>query len=154
MKNDPVFFLDELTKVFARHPNWTMPKDQLNGTAPASPRRDGLSDLRVAVLMRILPDSSMVKMAFANNHSTRVPTIDRREVVKMAKDNAITEWMRVFMRETTISESSKVAAQHTSERLEMKSGEGWAVEARVVLLHKRAAMVEPNRPFLGEEDYV
>ena len=38
MKNDPVFFLDELTKVFARHPNWTMPKDQLNGTAPASPQ--------------------------------------------------------------------------------------------------------------------
>ena len=33
MKNDPVFFLDELTKVFARHPDWTMPKDQLNCTA-------------------------------------------------------------------------------------------------------------------------
>ena len=33
MKNDPVFFIDELTRVFARHPNWTMPKDQLNGTA-------------------------------------------------------------------------------------------------------------------------
>ena len=60
MKNDPVFFLDELTKVFARHPNWTMPKDQLNGTAPASPQRDGLSDMRVAVFMRLLPDSSMV----------------------------------------------------------------------------------------------
>ena len=26
-------------KVFARHPNWAMPKDQLNGTAPASPQR-------------------------------------------------------------------------------------------------------------------
>ena len=42
MKNTPVLFLDELTEVFARHPNWTMPKDQLNGTAPASPQRDGL----------------------------------------------------------------------------------------------------------------
>ena len=30
MKNDPVSFLDELVKVFARHSNWTMPKDQLN----------------------------------------------------------------------------------------------------------------------------
>ena len=37
MKNDPVFFLDELTKVLPRHPNWTMPNDQLNDTAPASP---------------------------------------------------------------------------------------------------------------------
>eukprot|EP00904_Undaria_pinnatifida_P011935 jgi/Undpi1/7872/HiC_scaffold_24.g10344.m1 len=153
MKNDPVLFLDELTKVFARHPNWTMPKDQLNGTAPASPRRDGLSDLRVAVFMRLLPDSSMVKMAFANNHSTRVPTIDGREVVKMAKDLTITEWMRVFLRETAISETSKVAAQHTLERLKVESGEGWAAAARVVLLHKRAAMVDPNRPFLVEEDY-
>ena len=154
MKNDPVFFLDELTKVFARHPNWSMPKDQLNGTAPASPQRDGLSDMRVAVFMRLLPDSSMVKMAFANNHSTRVPTIDGREVVKLAKERTITEWMRVFLRETTISETSKVAAQHTLERLEVESGEGWAVAARVVLLHKRAAMVDPNRPFLVEEDYV
>jgi len=153
MKNDPVFFLDELTKVFTRHPNWTMPKDQLNGTAPASPQRDGLSDMRVAVFMRLLPDSSMVKMAFANNHSTRVPTIDGREVVKLAKELTITEWMRVFLRETTISETSKVAAQHTLERLEVESGEGWAVAARVVLLHKRAAMVDPNRPFLVEEDY-
>ena len=153
MKNDPVFFLDELTKVFARHPNWTMTKDQLNGTAPASPQRDGLSDMRVAVFMRLLPDSSMVKMAFANNDSTRVPTIDGREVVKLAKELTITEWMRVFLRETTISETSKVAAQHTLERLEVESVEGWAVAARVGLLHKRAAMVDPNRPFLVKEDY-
>ena len=131
-----------------------MPKDQLKCTAPASPRRDELSDLRVAVLMRLLPDSSMVKMAFANNHSTRVPTIDGREVVKMAKDVTITEWMRVFLRETTISETSKVAAQHTLKRLEVESGEGWAVAARVVLLHKRVAMVDPSRPFMVEEDYV
>ena len=131
-----------------------MPKGQLNGTAPASPQRDGLSDMRVAVLMRLLPDSLMVKMAFANNHSTCVPTIDGREVVKLAEDLTITEWMRVFLRETTISETSKVTAQHTLERLEVEWGEGWAVAARVVLLHKRAAMVDPNRPFLLEEDYV
>ena len=153
MKNYPVFFLDELTKVFGIHLNWTMLKNQLNGTDPASPQRDGLSDMRVAVFMRLLPDSSMVKMAFANNHSTRVPTIDGREVVKLAKDLTITEWMRVFLRETTISETSKVAAQHTLELLEVESEEGWAVAARVVLLHKRAAMVDPNRPFLVEEDY-
>ena len=154
MKNDPVFFLDELRKVFAGHPNWTMLKDQLNGTAPASPRKDGLSDLRVAGFMRILPDSSMVKMAFANHHSTRVPTNDGREVVKMAKDLTITEWMLVLLRETTISETSKVAAQHTLGRLELESGEGWAVAARMFLLHKRAAMVDPNRPLLVEEKYV
>ena len=59
-----------------------MPKVQLNSTAPSSPQRDGLSDMRVAVFMRLLQDSSMVKMAIANNHSTRVPTIDGREVVK------------------------------------------------------------------------
>ena len=153
MKNDPVFFLDQLPNVFARHPNWTMPKDQLNGTAPASPQRDGLSDTRVAVFMRLPPDSSVVKMAFANNHSARGPTIDRREVVKLAKDLAITEWMRVFLRETAISETSKVAAQHTLERLEVESGEGWAVAARLVLHDKRAAKVDPNRPFLVEEDY-
>ena len=110
--------------------------------------------MRVAVFMRFLQDSSMVKMAFASNHSTRVPTIDGCEVVKLAKDFTITEWMRVFLRETTISETSKVAAQHTLERLEVESGEGWAVAARVVLLHKRAAMVDPNRPLLVEEDYV
>ena len=103
--------------------------------------------------MRLLPDSSMVKMALANNHSTRVPTIDGREVVKLTKELTITEWMWVFLRETTISETSKVAAQHALERLEVESGEGWAVAARVVLLHKRAAMVDPNRPFLVEEDY-
>ena len=69
-----------------------MPKDQLNATAPASPQRDGLSDMRVEVLMRLLPDSSMVKMAFSNNDSTRVPTIDGREVVKIAKELTIAEW--------------------------------------------------------------
>ena len=74
----------------------SMKNDQLNGTAPASPQRDGLSDMRVAVHMRLLPDSSMVRMAFANNHSTRVSTIGGHEVVKLAKDLIITEWMRVF----------------------------------------------------------
>ena len=69
-----------------------MPKDQLNCTAPASPQRYVLSDMRVAVFMRLLPDSSMVKMAFANNHSTHVPTIDGREVVKLAKELTIAEW--------------------------------------------------------------
>ena len=91
MKNDFVFFLDEWTKLFAKHTNWTMPKDQLNGTAPTSPRRDGLSDMREAVFMRVLPDSSMIKMAFANNHRTRVPTIDGREAVKLAKELTVTE---------------------------------------------------------------
>ena len=67
-----------------------MPKDQLNGTAPASPQRDGLSDMRVAVFMRLLPGSSMVKMAFANNHSKRVPTIDGGEVAKLVKELTIT----------------------------------------------------------------
>ena len=43
--------------------------------------------------------------------------------------------------------------QHTSERPEVESGEGWAVAAQVGLLHKRAAMVDTNRPFLVEEDY-
>ena len=95
----------------------------------------------------------MIKMAFANNHSTSVPTIDGGEVVKLAKELTITKWMRVLLRETTISETSKVAVQLTLERLEVESGEGWAVAARVVLLHKRAAMVDPNRPFLVEEHY-
>ena len=78
VKNDPLFFLDELIKVFARHPNWTMPKDQLNGTAPASPQRDGLPDMRVAFFLRSLPGSSTFKIAVANNHSTHAPTIDGR----------------------------------------------------------------------------
>ena len=92
MKNGPVFFLNELTKVLPSHPNWTMSQDQLNGTASASPQRDGLSDMRVAVLMRLLLDSSMVKMAFANKHSSRVSTIDDREVLKLAKELTIAEW--------------------------------------------------------------
>ena len=71
----------------------------------------------------------------------------------MAKDLTITEWMLVLLRETTISETSKVAAQHTLERLEVESGEVWAVAALVILPHKRAAMADPNRPFLVEENY-
>ena len=84
MKNDPVFFLDELTKVFARHPNWTMPKDQLNGTAPASPQRDGLSDMRVAVFMRLLPDSSMVNYFWKVLSETDAIGICRRIVGMVA----------------------------------------------------------------------
>ena len=34
----------------------------------------------------------MVKMAFANNHSTRVPTIDGREVLKLSTELTIEEW--------------------------------------------------------------
>ena len=64
----------------------------MNGTAPASPQRDGLSDMRVAVLMRLLTDSSMIKMTFANSRSARVPTIDGREVLKLSKKFTIAEW--------------------------------------------------------------
>ena len=84
MKNDPVFFLDELTEVFARHPNWTMPKDQLNGTAPASLQRDGLSDMRVAVFMRLPPDSSMVNYFWKVLSETDAMGICRRIVGMVA----------------------------------------------------------------------
>ena len=63
-----------------------MPKNQLNRTVPASPQRDGMSDMHVAVFMRLLPDSSMVKMAFANCHITRVPTIDGRVVCEVGQE--------------------------------------------------------------------
>ena len=46
----------------------------------------------LVVLFCLLPNSSMVKMVFANNHSTRVPTIDGREVVKLAKELTIAKW--------------------------------------------------------------
>ena len=46
----------------------------------------------VAVFTCLLPGSKMVKIAFADNHSTRVPTIDGREVVKLAKELTLAEW--------------------------------------------------------------
>ena len=89
MKNDRVFFLDELTKVFARHPNWTMPKDQLNGTAPASPQRDGLSDMRVTVFMRLPPDSSMVNYFWKVLSETDAMGICRRIVGMVAPHDTV-----------------------------------------------------------------
>eukprot|EP00904_Undaria_pinnatifida_P001833 jgi/Undpi1/11650/HiC_scaffold_36.g13945.m1 len=153
MKNDPVFFLDELTKVFARHPNWTMPKDRLDGTDPASSQREWTVRLSCGGFYALTTRLVYGQDGLCEQPQYTRTTIDGREVVKLAKDLTITEWMWVFLRETTISETSKIAAQHTLQRLEVESGESWAVAARVVLLHMRAAMVDPNRPFLVEEDY-
>ena len=78
MTNDPVIFAEHFRTGFAGRPSWTLPADQPGlGDQPPMPVKDERTFVRVAVLLRLLPDHCLTKKANEQNAVVTVPTIDQ-----------------------------------------------------------------------------
>lgn len=72
--------------------------------------------------MRLSPDASTVNMIFTNDQQVHIPIIDGRDIQEMAKELNVTEWARIFVRESAMSGDFRVTAQNALDQLEVDSG--------------------------------
>ena len=154
MTNNRVIFAEHFRTGFAGRPSWTLPADQPGlGDQPSMPVKDERTPVRVAVLLRLLPDYCLAKKAHEQNTVVTVPTIDISQVLRRAATLATTDLLRVFVQEITEPGQSKSTALAVRKQLHLLPGESWMPAAHRTLLHTRAANVQSYKPRAMEETY-
>ena len=117
------------------------------------PVKDEQTPVRVAVLLRILPDHCLTKKAYEQNAVVSVPTIDISQVLRRAATLTATDLLRIFVQEITESGQSKTTALAVRKQLHLLPGESWMPEAHRTLVHTKAAYVQSYKPHAMEETY-
>lgn len=157
MTNDPVIFAEQFRDGFARLPLCALFAGQPGrGDQPSMPVKDERTPVRVAVLLRILPDHCLTKNAHKQNAVVTVPTIDNSQVRRPATTLTTTDLLRVFVFEVTEPGQSKVAALAVRQTLHLLPGESWMPnphELDAEPMHTRAASVQYYKPHAMEETY-
>ena len=152
--NDPAIFAEPFRTGFAGRPSWTLPADQPgHGNQPSMPVKDEQTSVRVAVLLRLLPDHCLTKKAHEQNAVVSVPTIDISQVLRRAATLTATDLLRVFVQEITEPGQSKSTALAVRKQLHLFPGESWMPAAHRTLMHTRAANVQSYKPHAMEETY-
>ena len=155
MTNDPGIFAHRFWSGFADLPSWALPLDEQSGsrTQPSMPLRDERTPVRVAVLLRLLPDQCLIRKAHKPQPLVIVPTSDNREISRPAADPTATDLLRVFVHEfTELGQSVSIASAVRSQLL-LLPGESWMPAAHRTLMHTRAAHVKYYKPHAMEETY-
>ena len=118
--NDPVIFAEHFQTGFAGRPLWTLPTDQPGlEDQPCMPIKDERTPVRVAVLLRLLPDHCLTKKAGEKNAVVSVPTIYISQVLRHAATLTATDLLRVFVQEITESGQSKTTALAVRKQLHL-----------------------------------
>ena len=100
--NDPVIFAKVFRSGFAALPSCAFPVDQPGrGGQPSVPLRDERTPVRVAVLLRLLPDHCLAKKAHEQNTVVTVPIIGNSQVCRTATALTATDPIHVFIYEVT-----------------------------------------------------
>ena len=115
--------------------------------------KDERIPVRVAVLLRLLPDHCLTEKAHEQNAVVTVPTIDISQVLRRAATLTATDLLRVFVQEITEPGQSKSTALAVRKQLHLLPGESWMPAAHRTLLHTRAANVQSYKPHAMEETY-
>ena len=118
-------FGDALTRLFERCAGLSMPHDQaaVDGF-PREPAANSLTHLRVAVMTRLIPDTSITRVQCEQSLEVRVRTINRRETRRSAMTLTVKEWPGVFNLEMGNSGASGRMAESVLPKL---SAEGFNV---------------------------
>ena len=147
MTNDPVIFAEHFRTGFAGRPSRTLPADQPGvGDQPSMPVKDERTPVRVAVLLRLLPNHYLTKKDHEQNAVVTVPTIDISQVLRRAATLTATDLLRVFVQEITEPGQSKSTALAVRKQLDLLPGESWMPAAHSTFLHTRAANVQSYKP--------
>ena len=126
MTNDHVIFAEQFRAGFARLPLWALPVDQPGrGDQPSKPVKDERTPVRVAVLLRLLPDNCLTKKAHEQNTVVVVPTVDSSQVCRPAATLTATDLLRVFVFEVAELGQSKITALAVRQKLHLLPGESW-----------------------------
>ncbi|CAN0352435.1 unnamed protein product [Ascophyllum nodosum] len=154
MTNDPVIFAHKFRSVFDALPSWALPLDQPgSGTQPSMPLRDERTPIRVAVLLRLLPELCVTRTAHKLRATVTVPTVDNCQIPRPAADLTATDLLRVFVHEFTEPGQSKITALAVRSQLHLLPGDSWMSAAHRTLMHTRAAHVQYYKPHAMEETY-
>ena len=154
MTNDPVIFAEHFRTGFAGRPSWTLPADQPGlGDQPSMPVEDERTPVRVAVLLRLLPDHCLTKKAHEPNAIVTVPTIDRSQALRRAAISQPQTYSAFSFKRSSEPGQSKSTALAVRKQLHLLPGESWMPAAHRTLLHTRAANVQSYKPHAMEETY-
>ena len=125
MTNDPVIFAEKLRSRFTALPSWALPIDQPGSRdQPFMPLRDERTPIRVAILLRLLPDHCLTKSSQKQNAIVTVPTIDNRQIYRPTTGLTATEdLLHVFVSEFTELEQSTITALAVRNQLHLLPGE-------------------------------
>ena len=117
------------------------------------PLRSERTSVRVAVLLRIIPDHCFTKKAHEQSAAVTVPTIDNSQICKPATDLTAIDLLRVFVCEITEPGQSKITALAVRNQLHLLPGESWIPAAHRTLMHTRPPNVHYYKPHAMEETY-
>ena len=118
------------------------------------PLRDERTLVRVAVLLRLLPDHCLAKKIHEQNVVVTVPIIDNSQVYRPSTALTITDLFHVFVYEVTKPGQSKITALlAVRSQLHLLPGESWTPAVHRTLMHTRAANVRYYKPHAMEETY-
>ena len=117
------------------------------------PVRDKRTPVRVAVLLRLLPDYCLTKKAHEQNAVVTVPTIDNSQVCRPVTALTATDLIRVFVYEITEPGQAKITALLVRKQLHLLPGERWMPAAHRTLTHTKAANIHYYKPHVMEETY-
>ena len=134
--NNPVIFAEHFRTGFAGRPSWTLPADQPGlGDQPSMPVKDERTLVRVAVLLRLLPDHCLTKKAHEQNAVVTVPTIDISQVLRRAATLTTTDLPCVFVQEITEPGQSKNTALAVRKQLHLLPGKSWMPAPQALRTH-------------------
>ena len=120
--------------------------------SPPGPIADHFTNLRVAVIMRLIPGTTTVRAQYEQGLVVQVRAIDCSEVKHPGAVPTVTDWLRVVVSEMTNSGTLRKKAESVLARLTADE-KGWPVGTRSVMMYKRAATVRARHTYLVEEDY-
>ena len=117
------------------------------------PIKDERTPVRIAVLLRLIPDHCLTKKAYEQNAVVSVPTIDISQVFRHAATLTATDLLRVFVQEVTEPGQSKTTTLAVRKQLHLLPGESWMPAALRTLMHTKASNVQSYKPHAMEETY-
>ena len=154
MTNDSVISTGKFRFGFASLPSWALPVDQPGrGGQPSMPLKDERTPVRVAVLLKLLPDYCNTKKDHEQNATVTVPTIDISQIHRLATDLTAIDLLRVFIYVFTEPGLSKITALAVRNQLHLLPGERWMPVAHRTLMHTRAANIRYYKPHAAEKTY-
>ena len=131
---------------FAALPFWALPLDQSGSRTQASkPLRHERTLIRVAVLLRLLPDLCLTRKTHERRALFIVPTVNNRQIRKPTIDLMAIDLLRVYVREFTQPGQSEITALVVRSQLHLP-GESWLPAAHCTLMHSRAPHVQYHKP--------
>ena len=160
-KNHPVIFQDAVLDAFTKESGGVIspPLDQLTihphrGYDIPHPRVDGLSIMRIEVLLEFLPQDMVVVTTY-NTRYHEMLIHDLRGGKRNVPHHhvALIDLLRLFVEEEGRKHATRALAARAFRNIKINLNESWLAAASRLIRHYRAFTVDPEAPYGTEETY-